>query len=65
MKLGENLMKYGGGLSVYHEGDYEAQEAEAEGGHEEGHILLILLHKPNNIARGTRVSPKKFRFTFA
>jgi hypothetical protein len=30
-------------FSTYHEGDNNAEQAEAEGGHEESHVLILLL----------------------
>ena len=35
----------GPNYSTYHECDNDAEEAEAEGGHEESHVLILLLRK--------------------
>jgi len=40
-------------VDSYHEGDDDAEEAEAEGGHQESRALFLLLRTQNNAALST------------
>ncbi len=46
LKAGVRVQFSGGPVfSTYHECNNDAEEAEAEGGHEESHVLILLLHQ--------------------